>query len=151
MNKRLELQARIDVKDTSDHMVVKIDFGMNPCTEWCLGLCLLKEKLIDSLIITFPSDSFEMELIRDDELWHYNVAQANYVENMLLVYLSLHLLEYWVHFFLQYYRDGVAEVDHIDVEMDPRHGDGRGVFLTFQVSNFLPPVSAEEARRKLGL
>jgi hypothetical protein len=50
-------------------------------------------------------------------------------------------------FFLRYFRDGFAEVDHVDID-DTANAGG---YLTFVVSEFAPPVSPDEAKRRLGL
>ena len=68
------------------------------------------------------------------------------------VFLSRTGLDYWATFFLKYYRDGVGEVNHLDVEAYPRNPNmARGLGIVLQIANALPPISGEEARRRLGL
>ena len=54
-------------------------------------------------------------------------------------------LDFVRHFFLRFYRDGLAEVDHIDVQT----GDGGYIIFCAELS--VPPLSAEEAERLLGV
>jgi hypothetical protein len=51
-------------------------------------------------------------------------------------------------YLLRFYRDGVAAVDHIDVEAKI---EGTNGYITFYVESFVPPVTEQEARRRLGL
>jgi hypothetical protein len=61
-------------------------------------------------------------------------------------------LEYWLTFFLAYFRDGVGEVDHIDLDLTASGvKDTPGLFLTLAVPQASPPLSEEQARRRLGL
>jgi hypothetical protein len=54
-------------------------------------------------------------------------------------------LDFVRHFFLRYYRDGVAEVDHIDVQ------NCDGGYTTICAQDSAPAVSEKEAKRRLGL
>jgi len=59
-------------------------------------------------------------------------------------------LEYWLCFSLKAVRDGVAEVDHLDLDALPSDDHSRhSVVVKFPAS--VPAVSATEARRRLGL
>lgn len=51
-------------------------------------------------------------------------------------------------YLLRYWRDEVADVDHQDIEALFPEGSG---YLTFKVDVSMPPVSAREARRRLGI
>jgi hypothetical protein len=51
-------------------------------------------------------------------------------------------------YLLRYFRDDVAEVDHIDIEAIFQDRDG---YIIFKVGEYLPSVSGEEARRRLGI
>lgn len=58
-------------------------------------------------------------------------------------------LEYWQVFFLKYYRDGFAEVDHLDLEGNLDNGNTCD--FTLKVASAAQPVSEAEARRRLGI
>ena len=58
-------------------------------------------------------------------------------------------VDYLCQFFLKYYRDGVAEVDHVDLEASNAETGDQEVYVTFQVSESKLPLSPEEAKRRL--
>jgi len=60
-------------------------------------------------------------------------------------------LDYLLHFFLKYYRDGVAEVDHLDLQVSSGTSGEPESYITFVVPDAVLPVSEEEARKRLGL
>jgi len=59
-------------------------------------------------------------------------------------------LDYILHFFLKYFRDGVADVDHIDLDV-VSDSDSQQSTIKFQVRDSIGPVSAKEAKKRLGL
>ena len=149
MKKLARLPILIEVKEYATQKVLKIDFGTHPITEWCLSLCLLKENLIESLVIS--NDKFSLELLKDDRIPESDRAQIEWNSEPKKLRLTQTELDYWIAFFLQYYRDGVAAVDHIDVEVSPAHSREKETGITIQVANVSPPLSEKEIRRRLGL
>ncbi|MCP5468845.1 MAG: hypothetical protein H7A32_06210, partial [Deltaproteobacteria bacterium] len=77
-------------------------------------------------------------------------ATAKLEQNKLYLELSENELEYWIYFFLIDYRDGMAEVDHIDLETKRIKGEP-AVDIVLQRSHARPPLSPEELERKLGV
>lgn len=63
--------------------------------------------------------------------------------------LTRNNLDYVHQFFLKYYRDGVAEVDHLDLEAVDAETGHEEIYITFQVSESRPPLSPEEAKKRL--
>jgi hypothetical protein len=66
----------------------------------------------------------------------------------LAVSLSAVQIEFVCTFLLKYHRDGEAEVDHIDVEVDS--DEGRVVALVIKAENAKTAIGGGEARRLLG-
>ena len=66
-------------------------------------------------------------------------------DQRLIVAISAGSLDFVRHFFLRYYRGGVAEVDRKDIETD------EGGYVVFAADDFTLPVSAQEAKRRLGM
>jgi hypothetical protein len=58
-------------------------------------------------------------------------------------------LEYIQAFFLKYYRDEVAEVDHVDLEAIDVATGKQGEYVTFRVPDSKPPLSAQEVKERL--
>jgi hypothetical protein len=84
--------------------------------------------------------------------------KSDYEENRLVrshgfvaIQLTATELERLVDFFLRYYRDGVVEVDHIDIEANENVPGRMDAYVTIFVQDYRPSVSAEEAKRKLGV
>lgn len=72
----------------------------------------LKEGLIEALTIA-GRNAVEFKIVR---LNKSSVCFAALTSDPLLLELTDTSLEFVQHFFLKYYRDGVAEVDHVDLE-----------------------------------
>lgn len=113
-----------------------------------LAITLLREQLATCVIFRRTRPNWILRLtsvsLRNRE------ARFNwYGQARLDVEIAQVELERWQAFFLKYYRDGVAEVDHFDVS--GLSSDGSSCELVVKVGNAAPPVSGEEARRRLGL
>lgn len=148
MRKLLDLP--ISVTDYGDQKAVSIDIGRNSISEWCLALCLLERNLVRLLTVTSRSELFKLTILKKSQLPNSVRGRVKWQLNEAEVQVSQTELEMWLDFFLKYYRDGIADVDHIDVDI-PVQEDAKGLFITFSVTDFMPPVSSEEARRRLGL
>lgn len=116
-----------------------------------MNLCLLREGLIESLTIIDGSEAYSLRISLDPSL-NAQRATVEFRRDGADVLISTTELDYWRHFSLKYHRDGVGEVNHIDVEVPSRDPDAvRGLGLVLQIPDALPPISEEEARRRLGL
>lgn len=151
MQKSLTLPINIQVMEYVGQLSIVIDFGSSSVKEWCLGLVLLSEELIDSLSISNDPKSFQIEFRKDSQRSSSVRIEGTYRDHNISLLLSDHELGYWLQFFLEYYRDGVSRVDHIDADISCPSCEGMRMDVTLKVANVLPPVSAEEARRILGL
>ena len=131
--------------------IVIVDLSSRPISEWCMELILLGHDLTDSISISDVKYSIDI---------YINNAQSSNCRSMLLSrdvnYLSLGItrreLRFWTNRFLKYYRDGIADVDHIDVDVEGNASiDQKGLCLVFKGMRCVEPVSAEEAAIRLGL
>lgn len=130
---------------------VVFDFGTVPIENWCLELCLLKEELSSGFVVLNERRSFKVQVEIGNGIAIGDRALATWSGDKLSLRVSHTELEYWCSFFLEYFRDGVAQVDHIDVEAISAEPGNEGTFITLKVGNAVPPVSSEEVRRRLGL
>jgi hypothetical protein len=55
----------------------------------------------------------------------------------------------WLSFFLKYYRDGMAEVDHMDVEANDTRNSESVIDLVVKVAHARPPISEDQLRWRL--
>jgi hypothetical protein len=146
MDRVLKIPVRLVVERISYQQVVTINLKDVPMPEWCLNLCLLKEKLVDTLIFLIGKKKLKIEVENIEDSRRANVFFA---PNQVHLKVDPRELERWVDFFLMYYRDGVAQVDHIDVEALAISETPEDIYITFMVKDAVPPMSAEEARKIL--
>jgi hypothetical protein len=123
------------------------DFANTPPAAVALALSLLNENLVEAVVFR-PAEPE----------WVVRFRKASSEQRARFKWYGKHRLEFemgqvelerWLVFFLKYYRDGVAEVDHLDTEGTNDAGVSHD--LTLRVSLAADPVSEEEARRRLGL
>lgn len=141
--------SNIKMNDSSTDRILIIDFGDSPIIEWCLELILLKEDLCDSISITDNDYKYKIILSKTNNLPRNDRARINFQKDKIILEITNTELEYWINFFLKYYRDGLAEVDHFDIEVT--NPNEKNIQIIFQVANYSLPVSEEEALKKLGL
>ena len=147
MTKRLALPIKVETVHYPGQTVLSIVVAREALKDWCLGLCLLSEGLIETLLIAgnhgqnqkelrvnrLPQDFVGVRTRVTSGAWYLEIADTN--------------LEYLQHFFLKYYRDGVAEVDHLDLEATT--GEDEAIYVTFKVLETRPPLTPEEAEKWL--
>ncbi len=112
-----------------------------------LELALIRESLADRLICLGENGvKVSLHLTRDNEF-----SSGHYEKSTADIMLSQRDLEFLSSFLLKYYRDRVAEVDHIDIDIyRPDSGVEEGVFI-IQAADSNPGMSGDEARRILGI
>jgi hypothetical protein len=96
--------------------------------------------MIDAFTFVQNVRSRYLEITRGDRsLWNLTKEQTK-----LTVILGQRDLECVKGLLFRYYKDGIAEVDHIDVETP------NGDYIVFTMEDAVAPLSATEARRRLG-
>jgi hypothetical protein len=108
---------------------------------------LLSEELVEELILRPVSGSWILSLRESSAPRDIHLRKCD--DNAIIVSLGRIALEVCLVYFLKYYRDGLADVDHLDFEATWDTGDACDFSL--KVALHKPPVSAEEARKRLGL
>lgn len=141
------IAGRLRTEDFATEKVVTLEPSEEGVLRWALGLCLLREGVVDVLNVRTGTDATTLKVAVADTVRVPFVSHWN--KGKLTVEVSQVELERWVHFFLSYFRDGYGEVDHIDVETVSAEVT-RPITLTLKVPTALEPVSAEEAARRLG-
>jgi hypothetical protein len=150
MKKQLQLPLRLKLVRHLEQTVLNIEFKTEAIAGWCLGLCLLKEGLIPVLLVLEEAAKGKLEIKLAGQTKHRTKTQANFESDAIRIRMTLDDLDYLLHFFLKFFRDGVAEVDHIDLEMESQTSS-QDLTVTFKVPASVQPLSAEEARKQLGL
>jgi hypothetical protein len=125
-----------------------VEFSDPAVVEWCIGLILLRDKLITALAVTTQARDFDLEIQLLSKGLH---SKLDWAERAVKMSISSNELEYCLKFFLMYYRDNGTGVDHIDIEYyseDSEEGKG---YVTMKVEKTRSTISGDEARNKLGL
>jgi hypothetical protein len=150
MNKRIKVSIKMELKEYPGQKVFVVSFRSDAVESWCLGLCLLEAELIEHLIVSEEVGKKHLEVrVRSsterDRMPHISVGSdaTSYIE------LTRDGLRYIRKFFLEYYRDGAAQVDHLDLEAIDTSTGRNTVSITFEVPDSKPPVSPEEAKARL--
>ncbi len=147
MNWRLENACVLAIRISANAVasVVKVSLSNDILERFCIGLCLLKEGLIDSLdLVDHHGSVFRLQ--RSDSAICVRLG-----EGKTILTLSEIELERWVHFTLRTVRDGIADVDHFDVEAPLAGSSSEIVDVVIAFPASVPPVSPNEVRRRLGL
>jgi hypothetical protein len=148
MNWRIKGDVKIEMEDVDNSRLVIVTFSTEAIAQLCLGLSMLWHRLVESLSLQGSGVTLVFGRCGSDGDAR---ALVSWKDRGAALKLSSKELEYWLCFFLRGVRDGMAEVDHIDVEADPSSSAELPGFFVLKVPNAAPPVSAEEARQRLGL
>lgn len=147
MNRRTDDACEMEWKrfGTGDYLAVTLNAAA--LKDVCLGLCMLREQLVMSVELGAASKKETLCIGRQSGgVTSAVVRRDRDRTSVLLGEIDLEML---LHFFLRTARDGVAEVDHVDVEAFDRNGTPTSVVLKFPAH--AAPVSADEVRRRLGV
>lgn len=144
------IQYRLQIVGTVEEIqgenVVRIRLADGSIASWTLGLCMLKESVVDTLSVHSEDRSMRLQLERAVRESTGTIRVEN-GPSTVTVSLSTTELERWVYFFLSYLRDGYGAVDHMDVDID---GPDRMTLIVY-VPAAAVPLSRDEALRKLKL
>ncbi len=148
MNWRLEKACSLGVisYDIPKTTVVRVTLIGDVLDRIGIGLCLLREELIDSLDLVDVKGTSRFRVQRSTHAISIQLRQDN-----IDLALDAVALELWQHFTLRTLRDGTAEVDHIDMEATLAGGSHESVDLVIAYPSSAPPVSPDEVRRRLDL
>lgn len=160
MNKKLKLPVRFTKLDISQHLSLELLIEPAALNDWCLLLTLLKENLVSGITVASKYDSQQIEIelfsaLKTNKRKNkgpivYRSPTLSFAKNSYKLVLPQWALDATLGFFLKYVRDNVAEVDHLDLEVESNEG-GPESYMTFQVLEFAPPLSPEEVKKKIGL
>lgn len=143
------------------NLILKKKFDINRYNEqsWSLNIEITKKDLIPLFL--------ELQLLYFSKINILEIRQNSYIKSLLIkkgtefrsvidlkeecVYLSFseNDLEIIFSYLLEYYLQGVATVNHIDIEINSISNLGKDCTLIIVANDFLEPMNAEEARKSL--
>ena len=152
MKQEISLFLPITVESWGEEISVSLTVSKGEVSDFALGLVLLQQALIDALSIRSPSG--QMNLWLQCSLTSRGVGKACAAvgvidEAKVEVNFNTLAMEFVLTALLKYYRDAMAEVDHIDVEVQPADPGKRPFDLAIRFRDSVPPVSLAEAMRRL--
>jgi hypothetical protein len=144
---RLEMPVTLERVDGEHIMEIRV--ADENVVRWSVGLCMLKEAVVESLLVRSESASVRLHLEPDLER---ATGRFQHDEHSYLVSLAISGVELdrWVNFFLCYVRDGYGSVDHMDVDFDVVSEPIGSGTLVLHVPQAAAPVARDEALRRLG-
>lgn len=134
MNK---IQTNVVVKEFDEQVVLTIKVNSLSARDLCLQLLLLREKLIESLELSFQNFLIVVSLSINEN----SCKKLNIHQKVGTFSISVKTLEYWIYFLLKYYRDGKAEARHIDVDFVS--SNGVEITITSQVDEYFEYADGE--------
>jgi hypothetical protein len=149
LKKNLTLAIVFELREYPGQAVFYIRLTNEAMLDWCLGLCLLQTRLVDTLLVKERGGKRGIEV---QVLWTADRAaraRADFKHEMSRLELTPIQLDSLTSFFLKYYRDGIAAVDHMDLEAIAVGTESEDAYITLVVPDYAPPVSPEEAERRL--
>lgn len=150
MNDKI-LESNLSSSKTHDEQRLKITVTDHNIKDWLLSLCLLQLQKINKLVLLNSSTKLKLVITtnpKSNEIF----GKAKTIKSSINYVCSSRELATIINFYMDYYRDGIADVDHIDFELEiidgPEHLT-KTMFLTFAVENAKPSLSAKEALKIL--
>ena len=125
------IDAKIVKRDFSIQKTFTLKLNLEKAQQMYLSLSLLKEQLVDTLEINFVNYKF---FLKSNSRGSSTCNSLNERDSILKLSLSSNLLEYAMIFLLKYYRDGVGESEHIDLDFE--YEENMEVTLTIQIDNY---------------
>jgi hypothetical protein len=147
MNWRLERACSLAVigYDIPKTTVVRVSLIADVLDRLCIGLCLLKQEPIDGLGLVDVKGANRFRLQRSTHPTSIQLRQDK-------IDLALNAVELkrWQYFTLRASRDGMAAVDHVDMEAVLSGQAHETIDVVIEYPSSALPVSPDEARRRLG-
>ncbi|MGM0554990.1 MAG: hypothetical protein ACQEVA_01290 [Myxococcota bacterium] len=144
MKRFLELDVTVQMRTWPGYEELLVEFGDIDVQQFCCELALVLYGQVKSLTMKTQGANNWVRLAcheEDDD----RRLEIRSTDPGFDVTLGWRHLARWLNFFLKYYRDGMAEVNHFHIEQE-----GGNLELTIAMQDFQPPMPSEEARKILG-
>jgi len=145
MSRQLRLPITIKQINYPDQDVVRVEF-QDPLADWVLQLVLLRDGLVKKVQLTDAQGTFQLSVEKGCER---GISQVHWGTKSARIQLCDEALEHLTGYFLRSVRDGIAEVDHIDIEAESVGGKSKEAYATFKILKARPPMSGDALKRLL--
>jgi hypothetical protein len=138
------VETRIIASIENDY--IKLTISEKSLVDWCIGLSALEKRVIENIKLTNSHGSVIGFLL-------LSCQQDNSFtdEEFRRIRISLATIEYWLGFLFRYALNGLAEVDHIDIDAGLNGENSQDRSITLVVDKFSPTLSADEMNKLLGM
>lgn len=143
-----EIAANIEIEQVpSGDIYTRI--APNDLPAFALALCALEHEIIKDVVLVDPPKAVSIAV--DHSLASTARGELlGYHGDWVTLAVSPTELNYWQVFFLRAWSDGAAAVDHIDLDIPRGPSAMAGLFVKVIANQSNPPLTAEEARERLG-
>lgn len=117
--------------------------------DWCIGLMLLDSKMIDQIDVKGAKRKKRIKIIFHPSGSAKRCCGSMISKHCVKIEITRYDLKAAIKIALRYCRDGVADVDHSDIQVDFIDNSSR--YLTVYYLNFKPPISRAQLDKELGL
>lgn len=149
MKRYIKLPVRLELIQHPQQAVFAICLGIDAIRDWCLGLTMLEEGLVDAFVVSPVQGGYNLDLRISASSNPQMKIEGNLGKDAVSLRLTPTNIDYLLRLGLTYYRDGYAEIDHVDLEGSFAELGNEDVYITFKFADFAPPVSSEEAKKRL--
>jgi hypothetical protein len=136
--------------DVDGTRILRVALQQGALRDITVGLCLLWNDLVPAMDLNAASSQQTLRFLVSKRPESFR-AHASWSPSLICIELSRPEFEAVMYFFLRTIRDGMAEVDHIDVEAFDNNKMQKRTAIVLKFPQSMPPVSSDEARRRLGL
>lgn len=147
MTWRIENACSIHARCVDGLDVLTINLSEQALLGVSVGLCMLKEGVIANLDLV---DTQGKRVARISSQAEVGASVQNFGRERVLLSIDPVCLDAWMCFTLRAVRDGVAEVDHLDLDAND-HANEREVYVVLKFPFSVSPLSEDEARGRLGI
>ncbi|QDU75860.1 hypothetical protein Pan97_29020 [Bremerella volcania] len=144
MNRFLEMASACQLSKYEDHVYsADLRFDLQNISNFVVECEMLRQGISSGL--TLGGDRFQVALRFNES----TALSSSLLENPRRCIITLNTidLEAIVAFLLRYLRDGLAEVSHLDIDLQQQEADQ--VDLVIYAADSQSPMGAEEAKRLL--
>ncbi len=110
--KQVNINREVSINDFATEVQLKLSCDREIGSELCMILFLLKERLTGAINVQFKNFSIILKL-SDDRYSHFE--SINLKEKIFKGRISIDTIDYILYYILKFYRDEIAEAEHIDV------------------------------------
>jgi hypothetical protein len=148
MQRHEVIDARLEAKVVGCERIATFAPSASAMGQFCLALTLLELDLVSSVV--FEASERHFLLVSVDRAIQPSVGSlVKWAPPKIHLKLSTNALQYWLAFALRYYRDGVGEVDHIDIDARPSPKADADTVLVFKVPSAKEALLPDQAKRQI--